>query len=241
MRRRLAILAIILGVCIAAILAHALPSSPLSGLTSWALVATVIVSLILLAFFFEFESAALSSREIALVAMLGALSAALRVPFAALPSIQPSTYLIICTGYVFGPIAGFMVGATTALVSNFFLGQGPWTPYQMFAWGLAGISAACLRRLNPHPIWLIPFGVLWGYLFGWITNTWFWAGFVYPLTFKTFVVAQLNSVWFDTFHAIGNGIFLGAFGTKTITILERFRARFNWVLVQPADSSKRND
>ncbi len=64
-------------------------------------------------------------------------------------------------------------------------------------------------------------------------NLWFWASFVYPLTLKTFVIAQLNSVWFDTFHAIGNAVFLGLLGKKTIIILERFRKRFQWIALKP--------
>ena len=191
----------------------------------------MLVILAIIAFFFEFESAAISSKEIALVAMLGTISAVSRVPFALIPNVQPCTYLIICSGYVFGPVAGFMVGAVTALVSNFFLGQGPWTPYQMFAWGLVGVSAAYFRRFKPGRIWLIIFGIIWGYLYGWIVNVWFWVSFIYPLTLRTFMVYQLNSLWFDTFHAIGNVIFLGLFGMKTIAILERFRKRFNWKLL----------
>jgi energy-coupling factor transport system substrate-specific component len=155
----------------------------------------------------------------------------LRIPFAVIPNVQPCTYLIICSGYVFGPVAGFMVGSVTALVSNFFLGQGPWTLYQMLAWGLAGVSASYVRRFRLNTIWLIVFGVIWGYLYGWIMNTWFWLSFIYPLTLKTFAVYQLNSIWFDTFHAIGNVIFLGLFGMRTIAILERFRQRFTWSFV----------
>jgi energy-coupling factor transport system substrate-specific component len=163
--------------------------------------------------------------------MLGTISAVARVPFAAIPSVQPCTFFIICSGYVFGPVAGFMVGAVTALVSNFFLGQGPWTPYQMLAWGLAGISAAYFRRFRLGRIGLIIFGVIWGYLYGWIMNTWFWVSFAYPLTFKTFIVYQLTSVWFDTFHAISNAVFLGLLGEKIIAILERFKKRFHWSLI----------
>ncbi|MCK4222130.1 MAG: ECF transporter S component, partial [Dehalococcoidia bacterium] len=195
-----------------------------------------LVILAIIAFFFEFEAAAVGSKEIALVAMLGAVSAVLRVPFAAIPGVQPCTYLIICTGYVFGPVAGFMVGAITALVSNFFLGQGPWTPYQMLAWGLVGVTATYLRRFNMNTKWLVIFGIAWGYVFGWIMNIFFWASFVYPLTLRTFIVAQLSSVWFDSFHAVGNAIFLGVFGTRTISILERFKKRFNWELLPGPDA-----
>jgi energy-coupling factor transport system substrate-specific component len=180
-----------------------------------------------MAFIFEFEDTAPGSKEIALVSMLATISAVLRIPFAAIPGMQPCTYLIICSGYVFGPVAGFMVGAVTALVSNFFLGQGPWTPYQMFAWGLAGVSAAYIRHFNPDRKMLALFGILWGYVFGWIMNLWFWTSFVYPLTLTTFAASLLNSIWFDTFHAVGNAAFLWLFGLKTITILERFKKRFS--------------
>jgi len=197
-------------------------------LAGWGLISTVLIALAILAFFFEFETSAISSKEISLVAMMGTLSAVLRIPFAAIPNVQPCTYLIICTGYVFGPVAGFMVGAITALISNFLLGQGPWTPYQMFAWGLAGVSAGYLRRFRLNIAWLIIIGVIWGYLYGWIMNSWFWMAFIYPLNLRTFFVYQLHSIWFDTLHAVGNAVFLGLFGTRTIAILERFRQRFSW-------------
>lgn len=228
MRKSKILLALILAIGIAAFVIPMFPSCPLNALMNWGVVATILVTLAIIAFFFEFEASAVSSKEIALVAMLGTISAVLRVPFAVIPSVQPCTFLVICSGYVFGPVAGFMVGATTALVSNFFLGQGPWTPYQMFAWGLVGVSAAYVRRFNLGRISLVIFGMIWGYLYGWIMNTWYWATFVYPLTFRTFLVYQLTSVWFDTFHAIGNALFLGFFGVKTIAILDRFRKRFNW-------------
>jgi energy-coupling factor transport system substrate-specific component len=164
--------------------------------------------------------------------MLGTLSAAARIPFSAIPSFQPSTFIIICSGYVFGPVAGFMVGATTALVSNIFLGQGPWTPFQMLAWGLAGVSSALMRRFKPSLVWLIPLGFLWGYFYGWIMNTWFWISYIYPLTFKTFLTYQVTSLWFDTLHALGNILFLAIFGLRTISILERFKIRFTWSFIK---------
>jgi len=200
---------------------------PDADLLNWGVLAAVIAILICLALFFEFEATATTSKEIALVAMLGTISAVLRVPFAAIPNVQPCTYIIICTGYVFGPIAGFTVGAMTALVSNFFLGHGPWTLYQMIAWGLAGLSAGYLSKLKLNTAALIVIGVVWGYLYGFITNIWFWTAFIYPLTLKTFLVTQLNTVWFDTLHAAGNAVFLGVLGAKTIAILRRFKERFS--------------
>jgi energy-coupling factor transport system substrate-specific component len=226
--RRTVFLTVILTLGGLALAAPALSPSPLDVLQNWGLVALILAGLVVAAFFFEFEKRSTTSKEIALVAILATIAAVIRIPFAAVPSVQPSTYLIICTGYVFGPLPGFMVGAVTALVSNFFLGQGPWTIYQMFAWGLAGVSAAYFARLNPGRRGLAAFGVLCGYLFGIIMNVWFWAAFVYPLTPRTFLVSQLGSLWFDTAHAAANAIFLSVFGPRTIKILERFREKFQW-------------
>lgn len=205
---------------------------PGTDFLNWGVLAAGLALLVCVALFFEFETAAASSKEIALVAMLGTISAVLRVPFAAIPNVQPCTYLIICSGYVFGSIAGFTVGAMTALVSNFFLGHGPWTLYQMIAWGLAGLSAGYLSKLRSNRTLLIALGILWGYLYGFITNIWFWTAFVYPLTLQTFIVTQVNTIWFDTLHAIGNAIFLGFLGTRTVSVLNRFKERFSITFIQ---------
>ena len=227
MRRYGIILALILATALVAFIVPVIDSPSLNSILSWGVFAAVLAILICLAFFFEFETTAVSSKEIALVAMLGTISAVLRIPFAAIPNVQPCTYLIICSGYVFGPVAGFAVGAITAIVSNFFLGHGPWTLYQMIAWGLAGVSAAYLSRVKASRTLLITFGALWGDIYGGITNVWFWTAFVYPLTVKTFMVTQINTIWFDTFHTVGNALFLGILGGKTITILRRFKMRFS--------------
>lgn len=199
-------------------------------LTSGLAVAVVLV------FAVFFESSSLQARELAVIALLGTVSALLRIPFAAIPSLQPSTYIVICSGYVFGPVAGFMIGALTALVSNFFLGHGPWTLFQMVGWGLAGASAPLLRRLGMKTPVFVIFGVAWGILFGLIANVWTWVAFVYPLTVRTFMVTWANSIWFDVIHAAGNGLFLALLGVKTVRVLERYHRRFNWVRLDGGDT-----
>mgnify|MGYP000299666026 CR=1 FL=1 len=90
---------------------------------------------VLLVLFAGFERSRVGAQAVVLIALLSAVSCAGRVLFAGLPSVQPSSSLIILTGIVFGPQAGFMTGAMTALTSNMLLGQGPWTVWQMSAWG----------------------------------------------------------------------------------------------------------
>lgn len=206
-----------------------------AGASPWVFVVVGGASAIVLAFAVRFESAGMHTRVLAIVALLGTVSALLRVPFAAIPSLQPSTYLIICSGYVFGPVAGFVVGALTPLVSNFFLGHGPWTLFQVLAWGLAGASACALRRLPLKAGWLALAGVVWGMLFGVIMNLWTWIAFVYPLTARTFMVTWAASIPFDIMHAAGNAVFLGLLGVRTVRVLERYRGQFTWVLEDNAE------
>ena len=86
------------------------------------------------------------SRLVALVAALAALAVAGRVLFAPIPNVQATTDVALLSGYALGPAPGFMVGAIAALASNFFLGQGPWTPWQMLGWGAAGVCGSARSR-----------------------------------------------------------------------------------------------
>lgn len=167
-----------------------------------------------------------TSKEVSLTAMLGAVSAVSRIPFAAIPSLQPCTFIIGSTGYVFGVARGFAVGVLTAVVSSFFLGFGPWTLFQAIAWGLAGIFFALLGRFKLPVFALAGFGFLWGYVFGFIMNLWYLTAFGFPFTIKTVIALQLASFWMDTVHAAGNAAFFLIFGKRVVAILERFKQRF---------------
>jgi len=197
---------------------------------SWGLGVLLIAVFLIISFLAEASSKINSTKEISLVSMLGTVSAVLRVPFAALPSVQPSSYIIICSGYSLGPFRGFMVGALTALVSNMFLGHGPWTIFQMLSWGLMGASSAYLRKLRLSGrrlrVSLIAFGFVWGYLFGLIMNVWSWTAFYGAANINDLVGLQAISFWMDSLHAITNAVFLGFFGLRTISIMERYRKRF---------------
>lgn len=197
----------------------------------WGLLSLEIIIIALALFYWGFEQGRASSREVAVIAMLGTIAAAGRIPFAALPSIQPTTFMVIISGFVFGPRAGFMVGSTAALVSNLFLGQGPWLPWQMFAWGLAGTSAGVIKTICPHTgsKGMALFCFLWGYLFGWMMNLWSWLTFVHPLTWQTYIAYAAASFWFDTFHAVGNAAFCLCFGPSFLKILKRFRRKLEIV------------
>ncbi len=195
---------------------------------NWGIITATVVGLAVIAFFLEFESRHVNTKELALISIMGTLAAIVRIPFAPIPNAQPATFIIICIGYTFGPMAGFMTGAITALVSNFFLGHGPWTIFQILGWGLAGFTAGILRNLKPN-IWVLAaFGLVWGFIFGIIMNIWHWASLIYPLTWQTFLITQLNSIWFDTIHGVATALFILILGKRTIAILKQWHNRFFW-------------
>ena len=124
---------------------------------SWELASFAVLFCALAAGFRWYEHGHPSSKVLALVAMLAALAALGRVAFAPLPNVKPTTDIVLLSGYALGGAPGFVVGAAGALASNFFYGQGPWTPWQMGAWGLVGVIGAVLgaatgRRLHRVPL-----------------------------------------------------------------------------------------
>mgnify|MGYP005833284569 CR=1 FL=1 len=227
MKARKIILPFFLILLLGLIIAGSMLGTGFFGRQDWGLLSAEILFILLVLFFWVFEEGKTSAREIALIAVLGAVAAVGRIPFAALPNVQPATFVVIVSGFVLGPRAGFMVGSTAALVSNFFLGQGPWTPWQMFAWGLAGSSAGVLKYVFPGTgsKGMIVFNFIWGYLFGWMMNLWFWTAFTHPPNWKTFLATCAASFWFDTFHALGNALFCIVFGTGLIKILKRMQRK----------------
>ena len=173
-------------------------------------------------------------KEVALVATLAATAAAGRVLFAAIPSSQPVTTICICTGIALGGRAGAAVGATTALISNAFLGQGPWTPWQMLSWGLVGASAGWLRPLLTRRGPLLAFGAAWGMLFGAIMDVYQIAAFGPAFTVQAFVATHVRGIPFDVSHAVTNVILLGVVGPALIRLLHRYAARLRTEIVYDA-------
>ncbi len=170
------------------------------------------------------ESGPGSARELAVVATLGAAAAAGRVLFAAIPGVQPVTVIVVAAGVALGARAGLAVGGIAALVSNFFLGQGPWTPWQMLAWGGCGavgaLAAPLLRRRVPFALACLSLG----FAFSGLMDVWEWYSF-YPHTWAALTVQLGRGVWFDAAHAAGNLVLALAAGPELRRLLERYGRR----------------
>lgn len=107
------------------------------------LTCTLVIIETMLPFFFSFESRRPQARELVTLAVMAALAVAGRVAIP-IPNFKAITGIIMITGIAFGAQAGFMTGAIAAFASNFFYSQGPWTPWQMMAYGMGGFIAGLL-------------------------------------------------------------------------------------------------
>lgn len=192
------------------------------------LISLVLVVTAIVPFYIRLERQSFGTRQLVLVAAMAALAAASRIPFASLPSVKPTSFVIIASALVFGPEAGFLIGATAALVSNMFFGQGPWTPWQMFGWGMMGFTAGLLRHTPlMRMTWgRAAFGFAWGFLFGWIMNITFVLGYLSEMTWRSVAAAYAASFYFDLAHALSNVFFLVVFGAMWVRILQRYQVKY---------------
>jgi energy-coupling factor transport system substrate-specific component len=202
---------------------------------SWSVASTLLVVLALAIGFAWYERSRPSSKVVALVAALAAAAVAGRVLFTAVPNVQGTTDVVLLSGYAVGAAPGFVVGALAALASNFFLGQGPWTPWQMLGWGGVGLAGAGLARLLPpralagraRRVALAAACALAGLLFG------AWMDLFTLLTFsgvqsrEGYIAIAGTSLPFNLAHAVGNALLCIAFGPAFVRQLLRFRRRFH--------------
>ncbi len=183
----------------------------------------------MLPLYLKFEKREVEAEEIVLIAMISALAAVSRLPFAPLPSIQPTSFIIIMTAMVFDMEVGFLVGNTAALVSNIFLGQGPWTPWQMFSWGMMGLIGGLLKdtAIMKTKWGLCIYGFIWGFIFGWTMNLWFLLFFkTQGITWKVILGAAIASFKFDLSHALGNVVFIWLFSKSFVKTLTRIKTKY---------------
>ncbi|MGH2868353.1 MAG: prenyltransferase/squalene oxidase repeat-containing protein [Solirubrobacteraceae bacterium] len=200
---------------------------------SWQLGALALLGVALAAGFAWYERARPDARIVALVGTLAGFAALGRIAFAAVPNVKPTTDIVLIAGYALGGGPGFAVGALAALTSNFFFGQGPWTPWQMAAWGATGMLGAGLalvtgRRINRWVLALACCGA--GFAFTVVQDVGDW------VTYSDHSTTQLGlyvgrGLGFDAVHAAGCLGFALAFGPALTRSVQRFsrRLQVRWI------------
>ena len=177
--------------------------------------------------FYSFERKETSSKELTVIAVMVALSVMGRFLFAWLPGFKPVTALTIIAAVWLGKETGFAVGALSAVVSNFYFGQGPWTPFQMFAWGILGFLAGILAKpLRVKKALLCAFGVAAGILYSLTMDVWtvLWAenGF----SFSRYAAAVITAFPVTVEYAVSNIVFLLILTRPIGEKLERLKKKY---------------
>jgi len=194
---------------------------------TWQLGAFAILFVALAGGFGWYERTRPDARIVALVATLAAFAALGRIAFAALPNVKPTSDIVLVSGYALGGAPGFVVGALAGLTSNFFFGQGPWTPWQMAAWAATGMLGAGLAALTGRGIGRWPLAIVCaaaGFAFTAIQDVGDW------VTYSDHSLAQLSvyvgkGLGFDAVYAVSCLVFALALGPALARSIERFATR----------------
>ncbi len=177
-----------------------------------------IAILALVLFWCSYEKKVVGARRAVLAAIMTALCVVGRM----IPMIKPMTALVILTGIYLGSETGFFVGALAALLSNFYFGQGPWTPFQMLAWGLIGLLAGFLSTVLRRKRWcLLVYGTVMGVLYSAIMDIWtvLWWNGTFEISY--YWAALGTAVPYTVLYAASNVLFLWLLGKPIGKKLER--------------------
>lgn len=189
----------------------------------YSLVAALVALLSLLLFFSGYDRRATGSRRL----VLGAVFIALAVIGRFIPAIKPVTAITVIAGMYLGGETGFLVGSLTALISNIWFGQGPWTPLQMTALGLIGLFAGIFsEKLKKSRVFLVIFAVLSAIFYSAFMDVWA-SSFVFgSLGAAEYLASLLSSLQFTIIYIVSNVLYLlllvPAFGKK----FERIRVKY---------------
>jgi energy-coupling factor transport system substrate-specific component len=195
---------------------------------SWQLASLAVLGLALAAAFAWYEREQPPARVLAVVASLAALAVVGRLAFAAIPNVKPTTDIVLFAGYALGAIPGFAVGAVTAIVSNIFLSQGPWTVWQMAGWGAVGVGGALLARVlhgrEPNRFMLAAVCGAAGLLFGAWMDVYQWT-YAARQDLDSYLAVAATSLPYNLAHAVGNVVFCLLIGPAFLRALARYRRR----------------
>lgn len=191
------------------------------------IVMLLVAVLSIVPFFLRFEHKRQNVRELVLVAVMTALSVAGRFLFAPVPGFKPVTAIVIITGLYLGWEAGYLCGSLTALVSNLYFGQGPWTPFQMAIWGLIGLFAALLaKQLCASRILLCIYGVFSGVAYSAFMDVWSTLWYDGYLNIARYLALLATALPFMALYAVSNVVFLlmltGPIGRKLTRIKTKY-------------------
>ena len=184
-------------------------------------------------FAFAFENRKPKARELVIISSLCAIGVAGRTVFFMLPQFKPVAAIVIISGVAFGGETGFLVGAITAFVSNFFFGQGPWTPWQMFSFGIIGFLAGIMFQkgiLRKTKTDMCVFGFLVTFvIYGGIMNPASVIMWQSNININMVLSSYVMGMPFDFIHAVSTVFFLFFAAEPMLEKLERIKIKYGLI------------
>lgn len=175
---------------------------------NYAIISVVIAFVCNIPFLIKYEKSKSTTREVVVVAVMTALTVVSRLIFAPIPAFKPVTALVIITGIAYGGQAGYITGVMSAVVSNIFFGQGPWTPFQMLVWGAIGFFAGVLFCDKKLRLWLVCiYSGICGGLFSIIMDIWTVLSIDNYFSFARYGAVLLASLPFLASYVVSNIVF----------------------------------
>jgi energy-coupling factor transport system substrate-specific component len=188
------------------------------------------VVIVMIPFFLQFETRDPKVNEIVTLACMSGLAIASRLAFAPLPQIKPMAAVVILTGICFGAESGFLAGALAVLLSNFYFGQGIWTPYQMFGMALVGCGAGLAFYGSRWLRWRLPVCIYGGLatflLYGVVVNLSYILIPGQSITLSYVLSVYVTALPFDLIHAASTVVFLFIMLRPCMRILERVKVKY---------------
>lgn len=203
---------------------------------SYYFISICVIVAAMLPFFAAFEDRRPQARELVLISSLVVIATAGRAVFFMLPHFKPVTALVIVAGIGLGAEAGFLTGAMTGFVSNFFFGQGPWTPWQMFAFGVIGFLAGLLfeKRMRRGKLSLM--GVcVYGFLatvviYGLLLDTSTALSVLEGLTWQSVLACYVAGVPVNNTHGVSTVVFLSLCAKPMLKKIRRMRKKYGLLM-----------
>lgn len=187
------------------------------------LISILIAVICIVSLLIHFEKGKTRTGRIVIIAIMTALSVTGRF----IPFLKPVAAFAIITGIYLGGEAGFMVGAMTALISNIWFGQGPWTPFQMFAWGIAGLFAGILSPVLLKNRWIVLiYGAVAGIIYSFIMDIWTVLWYSTDSFFTMYGKALLTAIPYTISYALSNVLFLFLLLKPLGRRLERIKIKY---------------
>lgn len=182
----------------------------------------------------KYEQKTLNTKELALLAVLVSIAVLGRFLFFMVPAVTPMTSIIIIVGICLGAESGFLVGILSAVTSNILFGQGPWTPFQMFSWGIIGLVAGfpfVQKKLKHQPFLLAVYGIVAGLFFSFFMDLWTVFSLDHTFSWPRYATLLISAIPYTCTYCFSNVFFslllLPTMEKKLARILQKYGIKNN--------------